>query len=200
MTPPPQDTLVSRKLMTGYARDFTGRECTEMSFVPIPPAIAPFHRIGIDLLGRFPKSAHGNKWIIVCTDYSTRYAITKALPTAEVDEIAKFLLEEIVLRHGAPRVIITDRGAVFRSRLVSSLVDLCNIDHRFTTAYHPQTNGLTERFNKTLADMLSMYVDVEQKNWDEILPFVTFAYNTAKQETTGFTPFYLLHGREAKRH
>ncbi|GFX01701.1 transposon Tf2-9 polyprotein [Trichonephila clavipes] len=166
--------------------------------VPIPPAIAPFHRIGIDLLGRFPKSAHGNKWIIVCTDYSTRYAITKALPTAEVDEIAKFLLEEIVLRHGAPRVIITDRGAVFRSRLVSSLVDLCNIDHRFTTAYHPQTNGLTERFNKTLADMLSMYVDVEQKNWDEILPFVTFAYNTAKQDTTGFTPFYLLHGREAE--
>ncbi|GFW55083.1 hypothetical protein TNCV_2786981 [Trichonephila clavipes] len=166
--------------------------------VPIPPAIAPFHRIGIDLLGRFPKSAHGNKWIIVCTDYSTRYAITKALPTAEVDEIAKFLLEEIVLRHGAPRVIITDRGAVFRSRLVSSLVDLCNIDHRFTTAYHPQTNGLTERFNKTLADMLSMYVDVEQKNWDEILPFVTFAYNSAKQETTGFTPFYLLHDREAE--
>ncbi|GFX20403.1 retrovirus-related Pol polyprotein from transposon 17.6 [Trichonephila clavipes] len=110
---PPQDTLVSRKLMTGFARDFTGRECTEMSF-------APFHRIGIDLLGRFPKSAHGNKWIIVCTDYSTRYAITKALPTAEVAEIAKFLLEEIVLRHGAPRVIITDRGAVFRSRLVSS--------------------------------------------------------------------------------
>ncbi|GFV03618.1 transposon Ty3-I Gag-Pol polyprotein [Trichonephila clavipes] len=73
--------------MTG-SQNFTGRECTEMSF-------------------------------------------------AEVDEIAKFLLEEIVLRHGAPRVIITDRGAVFRSRLVSSLVDLCNIDHRFTTAYHP---------------------------------------------------------------
>ncbi|GFU98275.1 transposon Ty3-I Gag-Pol polyprotein [Trichonephila clavipes] len=122
MTPPPQDTLVSRKTYDRFARDFTGRECTEMSF-------------------------------------------------AEVAEIAKFLLEEIVLRHGAPRVIITDRGAVFRSRLVSSLVDLCNIDHRFTTA---------------------------AENWDEILPFVTFAYNTAKQETTGFTPFYLLHGREAE--
>ncbi|GFY61470.1 transposon Ty3-I Gag-Pol polyprotein [Trichonephila inaurata madagascariensis] len=220
MTPLPQDTLVSRKLMTGFARDFTGRECTDVvryvmhcrecqrrksvpqrppgRLVPIPPAITPFNCIGIDLLGRFPKSTHGNKWIIVCTDYSTWYAITKALSTAEADEIAKFLLEEIVLRHGAPRVIITDRGAIFRSRLVSSLVDLCNIDHRFTTAYHPQTNGLTERFNKTLADMLSMYVDAEQKNWDEILPFVTFAYNTAKQETTGFTPLYLLHSREAE--
>ncbi|GFW64573.1 transposon Ty3-I Gag-Pol polyprotein [Trichonephila clavipes] len=129
-------------------------------------------------------SAHGNKWIIVSTDYSTPYSITKASPTAEVDEIAKFLLEEIVLRHGALRVIITDHGAVFRSRLVSSLVDVCTIDHRFTTAYHPQTNGLTEHFNKTLANMLSMYVDAEQKNWDEILPFVTFAYNTAKKETT----------------
>ncbi|GFW82953.1 transposon Ty3-I Gag-Pol polyprotein, partial [Trichonephila clavipes] len=106
---PPQDTLVFAKTYDRIRKNFTGRECTEMSF---------------------------------------------------------------------------DRGAVFRSRLVSSLVDLCNIDHRFTTAYHPQTNGLTERFNKTLADMLSMYVDVEQKNWDEILPFVTFAYNTAKQETT----------------
>ncbi|GFU88162.1 transposon Ty3-I Gag-Pol polyprotein [Trichonephila clavipes] len=134
MTPPPQDTLVSRKLMTGYAKRFYWpgmyrnvvryvmhcRECQRRKsvpqrppgrLVPIPPAIAPFHRIGIDLLGRFQ---------------------------TEVDEIAKFLLEEIVLRHGAPRVIITDRGAVFRSRLVSSLVDLCNIDHRFTTAYHPK--------------------------------------------------------------
>ncbi|GFV09595.1 retrovirus-related Pol polyprotein from transposon 412 [Trichonephila clavipes] len=58
---PPQDTLVSRKLMTGYARDLTAGECTEMSFGSHPPAIAPFHRIGIDLLGRFPKSAHGKQ-------------------------------------------------------------------------------------------------------------------------------------------
>ncbi|GFT76960.1 transposon Ty3-I Gag-Pol polyprotein [Trichonephila clavipes] len=88
-----------------------------------------------------------------------RYAITKALPTAEVDEIAKFLLEEIVLRHGAPRVIITD---------------------------------LEPSFDPDLFPLSA------EKNWDEILPFVTFAYNTAKQETTGFTPFYLLHGREAE--
>ncbi|GFU92786.1 transposon Tf2-6 polyprotein [Trichonephila clavipes] len=99
--------------------------------VPILPAIAPFHRIGIDLL-----------W-----------------------EISKIVEPSL------------------RSRLVSSLVDLCNIDHRFTTAYHPQTNGLTERFNKTFGRHVVTVCGCRAENWDEILPFVTFAYNTAKQET-----------------
>ncbi|GBM12239.1 Retrovirus-related Pol polyprotein from transposon 412 [Araneus ventricosus] len=165
---------------------------------PIPPATVPFQRVGIDLLGRFPKSTRGDKWIIVCTDYISCSAVTKALPTAEAQEVAKFIMEIIVLKHEALLVIITDRGKVFQSKLVTEINHLCNSRHRMTAGYHPQTNGLTERFNKTLADMLSMCVGVEQKNWDDILPFVTFAYNTAKQETTGFTPFYLLHGREAE--
>ncbi|UYV61202.1 hypothetical protein LAZ67_1003805 [Cordylochernes scorpioides] len=165
---------------------------------PIPPTSVPFQRVGIDLLGRFPISHLGNKWIIVCTDYLTRYAITRALPSADAQQVAKFVLEDVVLKHGAPREIITDRGRGFQSKLISELTGLCSSAQRFTTAYHPQTNGLTERLNKTLADMMSMYVDVEQKEWDVILPFITFAYNTAKQDTTGFTPFSLIHGREAE--
>ncbi|UYV64450.1 hypothetical protein LAZ67_3000767, partial [Cordylochernes scorpioides] len=164
----------------------------------IPPATSPFQRVGMDLLGRFPKSDTGNKWIIVCTDYLTRFAVTKALPTGEAKEAAKFLMEDVVLKHGAPREIITDRGRVFQSKLIAELTNQCSSIHRFTTAYHPQTNGLTERLNKTLANMIAMYVSVEQKDWDVILPYVTFAYNTAKQDTTGFTPFELIHGREAE--
>ncbi|UYV60240.1 hypothetical protein LAZ67_1000522 [Cordylochernes scorpioides] len=164
----------------------------------IPPATSPFQRVGMDLLGRFPKSDNGNKWIIVCTDYLTRFAVTKALPTGEAKEAAKFLMEDVVLKHGAPREIITDRGRVFQSKLIAELTNQCSSIHRFTTAYHPQTNGLTERLNKTLANMIAMYVSVEQKDWDIILPYVTFAYNTAKQDTTGFTPFKLIHGREAE--
>ncbi|UYV69112.1 hypothetical protein LAZ67_6002474, partial [Cordylochernes scorpioides] len=164
----------------------------------IPPATSPFQRVGMDLLGRFPKSDTGNKWIIVCTDYLTRFAITKALPTGEAKEAAKFLMEDVVLKHGAPREIITDRGRVFQSKLIAELTNQCSSIHRFTTAYHPQTNGLTERLNKTLANMIAMYLSVEQKDWDVILPYVTFAYNTAKQDTTGFTPFKLIHGREAE--
>ncbi|UYV64396.1 hypothetical protein LAZ67_3000523 [Cordylochernes scorpioides] len=164
----------------------------------IPPATSPFQRVGMDLLGRFPKSDNGNKWIIVCTDYLTRFAVTKALPTGEAKEAAKFLMEDVVLKHGAPREIITDRGRVFQSKLIAELTNQCSSIHRFTTAYHPQTNGLTERLNKTLANMIAMYVSVEQKDWDVILPYVTFAYNTAKQDTIGFTPFKLIHGREAE--
>ncbi|UYV79612.1 hypothetical protein LAZ67_18000031, partial [Cordylochernes scorpioides] len=163
-----------------------------------PGLLRDIRKVGMDLLGRFPKSDNGNKWIIVCTDYLTRFAVTKALPTGEAKEAAKFLMEDVVLKHGAPREIITDRGRVFQSKLIAELTNQCSSIHRFTTAYHPQTNGLTERLNKTLANMIAMYVSVEQKDWDVILPYVTFAYNTAKQDTTGFTPFKLIHGREAE--
>ncbi|GFY71744.1 transposon Ty3-I Gag-Pol polyprotein [Trichonephila inaurata madagascariensis] len=164
--------------------------------VPIPPAIAPFHRIGIDLLGRFP-SLLMKQMVLVCTDYSTHCDNESLAATAEVDRNSK-----VLTRKNCPQAwsssMVSGCGAVFRSRLVSSLVDLCNIDHRFTTAYHPQTNGLTERFNKTLADMLSMYVDAEQKNWEEILPFVTSFYNTAKQRQQVFTPLWPFMGSLAE--
>ncbi|KAM7288282.1 Transposon Ty3-I Gag-Pol polyprotein [Ixodes scapularis] len=163
---------------------------------PISPPTTPFQQIGMDLLGPFPPSTSGNRWIIVATDYLTRYAETKALPSGTAVEVAKFFIESIVLRHGAPEVLITDRGSSFMAQLTQEILRLSHTSHRRTTAYHPQTNGLTERLNKTIADMISMYVDVEHKTWDEVLPYVTFAYNTAVQETTGVTPFQLVHGRK----
>ncbi|KAM7289839.1 DDE-type integrase/transposase/recombinase [Ixodes scapularis] len=127
---------------------------------PIPPPAAPFQQSGMDLLGPFPPSTLGNRWIIVATDYLTRSRI-------------------IVHGTADPKIL-----------------RLSHTSHRRTMAYHPQTNGITERLNKTIADMISMYVDVEHKTWDEVLPYVTFAYNTAVQETTGVAPFQLVHGRK----
>ncbi|KAM7293826.1 DDE-type integrase/transposase/recombinase [Ixodes scapularis] len=82
------------------------------------------------------------------------------------------------------------------AQLTQEILRLNYTSHRCTMAYHQRTNGLTERLNKTIADIISMYVDVEHKTWDEVLPYVTFAYNTAVQETTGMTPFQLVHGRK----
>ncbi|UYV80104.1 hypothetical protein LAZ67_18001713 [Cordylochernes scorpioides] len=163
---------------------------------PIPPANFPFERIGIDFVGPLPSTKNRKKWIIVLSDYYTRYAETRAVSEATVKEVSKFLVEDIFLRHGAPQYLISDRGSQFTSNLMKEVMKTCKIKHCFTTSYHPQTNGLTERLNRTLINMLSMYVNTDQKNWDEILPFITYAYNTTIQETTGYSPFFLMFGRE----
>ncbi|GBM80684.1 Transposon Tf2-8 polyprotein [Araneus ventricosus] len=85
---------------------------------PILPAEIPFAKIGIDLLGRFPLTTQGNRWIIVCTDYLSRFTVTKALKSGEAVEITKFLVEDVILKHGSPREIISDRGRSFLSNLV----------------------------------------------------------------------------------
>lgn len=163
---------------------------------PLPCPAKPFERVGIDLYGPLPSTAAGNRWIIVAVDHLTRYAETDALPAATARDVASFLLRRFVLRHGAPQELLSDRGRVFLSEVIEALLSECHVVHRTTTSYHPQTNGITERLNRTLGDMLSMYVSANQSKWDLALPFVTFAYNTATQTTTGFSPFFLLYGRE----
>ncbi|UYV70128.1 K02A2.6-like, partial [Cordylochernes scorpioides] len=163
---------------------------------PIPASNYPFERVGIDFLGPLPSTKNRKKWMIVLTDYYTKYAETKAVIDATASEVAKFLTENVILKHGAPRYLISDRGSQFTSNLVKEITKICQIQHCLTTSYHPQTNGLTERLNRTLINMISMYVNVDQRNWDEILPFITHAYNTTIQETTKYSPFFLLYGRE----
>ncbi|UYV66903.1 K02A2.6-like [Cordylochernes scorpioides] len=79
---------------------------------------------------------------------------------------------------------------------MKEVMKICKIQHCFTTSYHPQTNGLTERLYRTLINMISMYVNTDQENWDEILPFINHAYNTTIQEATGYSLYFLLFGRE----
>lgn len=162
---------------------------------PVKPPALPFEKVGIDLLGPFPKSSTGRRWIIVCVDYLTRYTETAALTSATAADVSCFLLHSVILRHGAPRVVISDRGRQFTADVVEDLLRLCGSTYRHSTPYHPQTNGLTERTNRTLTNMLSLYVSADHKNWDAVLPFITYAYNTAKHEVTGYAPFYLLYAR-----
>ncbi|KAM7301553.1 DDE-type integrase/transposase/recombinase [Ixodes scapularis] len=132
----------------------------------------------MDWLGPFRPSTSGRaQAIIVATNYLARYAETKALRSGTPVEVAKFFVESILLRHGAPEVLITDRGSSFLAQLMQEILRLSPTSHRRTTAYHPQTNELTEWLNKTIADIISVY-------------------NTAAQETTGLTPFELVRGRK----
>src|SRR6185295_3482481 len=161
------------------------------------PVEAPFHRIGIDFVGPLPTTTQQNKYIIVATDYMTKWPEAKAVPKADAKNTVDFIYEDIICRHGCPTYLQSDRGTHFNNELVKILTQKFEIQHLLSTPYHPQTNGLVERFNRTLCESLAKLTD-QGKDWDIFIPSVLFAYRTAKQSTTKFTPFYLTYGREAK--
>lgn len=99
--------------------------------------------------------------IAVATDYTVRFATTRAIPTSCATDGTNFLLRDVILRHGAPRKFLIEQGRYFLSQVVNGILCFCSTKHELSTAYHPQTNGLTERRKWTLTDMLSMYVSAD---------------------------------------
>ncbi len=94
--------------------------------------------------------------------------------------------------------MLSDRGKNFLSKLIREVCKLLRTDKLNTSPYHPETDGLVERFNSYISQLLSMYVSANQKDWDEFLPSILFAYCTSPQATTGDSPFYLLYGHEPR--
>ena len=127
----------------------------------------------------------------------TKWPEARAVPTAKKEEIAQFIWEDIICRHGCPRELLSDRGAAFLSNMVENLLQIIGTVHKKSSAYHPQTNGLTERFNRTLCESLAKSASQYDKQWDLFVPATLFAYRTMKQDTTKETPFFLTYGRQA---
>ncbi|KAL1256534.1 hypothetical protein QQF64_012079 [Cirrhinus molitorella] len=138
-----------------------GRRGKTVLSIPLPIIEVPFKRIGMDLVGPLPKSARGHKHILVIVDYATRYPEAIPLRKATSKAIAQelFLLASQV---SIPAEILTDQGTPFMSRLMADLFRLLRVKQLRTTVYHPQTDGLVERFNQTLKQMLRRVV-VEDK-------------------------------------
>src|SRR3989440_9705887 len=157
----------------------------------------PFERIGIDFVGPLEKTRRGNRYILVTTDYLTKWPEAKAMKDATATNVVKFIYEVIICRHGCPKIILSDRGTHFRNKLVEELCEKFEIKHKLSAPYHPQTNGLVERFNKTLCESLAKVIE-EENQWDEHIEEVLFAYRTTKHNTTKKTPFELVYGRKAK--
>ena len=125
---------------------------TVESLHPLPVG-RPFDRVGIDLL-QLPLTPLGNKYIVVATDYLTKWVEARALPNKTASMVAGFLYEDIICRHGAPRELLSDQGKEFTNILVDQICEIFGTRHKVTTPYHHQTNGLTERFNRTLITTL----------------------------------------------
>lgn len=163
--------------------------------LPIPVE-APFEKVSCDISGPWPVTHNNNRYILVFVDMCTKWTEAFAIPNIEAKTVAEIFVNKIVSQHGAPRVLLSDRGSNFLSSLFREVCFLMNTDKIFTSGYRPRTNGLVERFNGTLAQSLSMYVSSHQKDWDEQLSSVLFAYRVSPSEVTGESPFCMLYGRE----
>ena len=163
---------------------------------PIPVTDQVWHTVGIDLIGPLPATEKGNVYIATCTCLFSKWPEAEAIKDKTAATIAEFLLR-LICRHGCPTIRISDQGREFVNALNSELCKLTGVDHRISSAYHPQTNGQDERFNQTIQRSLRKMVNEEQNDWDKYIDSVLFAYRTSKQDSSKYTPFYLMYGRQA---
>ncbi|CAG2253632.1 unnamed protein product [Mytilus edulis] len=158
----------------------------------------PMERIAMDILGELPASEKGNKYILVISDYYTKWTESHPMPNMEATTVANILMTEVISRSGGTNstIIHSDQGSQFESHLFKEMCKLLQIEKTRTTPYHPKSDGMVERFNKTLATMLTGYVNEYHSNLDVLLPYVMMAYRSSQHETTGYTPNRLMLGRE----
>lgn len=164
---------------------------------PLPPRTEPFEVIGMDLIYPMPKSKDGNVAILVWEDYATRWSEAIPLEDTSAATLGKAFWFHVVCRFGCPKTVLTDLGRNFVSSMFEELLRFTKTNRLRTTAYHPQTDGLVERQNQTLKTMIRTYVNRKQDDWDILLPYLSFAYNTSVHSATGATPYFLLYGKEA---
>jgi len=164
----------------------------------MPPVYNPFDRIAVDFVGPLPATKDGNRYILVFVDYATRWPEAFATADMKAVTVAEIFVREILCRHGAPVCLLSDQGRDFLAAVLKEVCIFTRTSKIQTAAYHPQTNGLCERFNGTLLMMLCAYVHLNQDNWDRLLPMALFGYRTAVQESTKFAPAELLYARQIR--
>ena len=164
---------------------------------PIDIARAPFDVISIDFMGPInPPSRQGNSYIMLATCLFSKYIECTALPDSKALKTTKALIKMFFYRHGAPKCILSDRGANFRSKLFRIVCSELKIQQKFTTAYHPQGNGATERQNRNIITLIRRYINEKHDDWEDLLEPLRFAYCNSVNSSTHETPYFLVHGRD----
>ena len=140
------------------------------------PVSGRFERVAMDLLDVSVISAKGYKYILVVCDYFTKYTEAYPLKDKTARSVADALMDIWLPRYGFPLFLHSDQGKEFDNAMIHTLSDLLGTVKTKTTPYHPRSDGLVERFNRTLLAMLAMFVSQEHDNWDDLLPFMMLAY------------------------
>ena len=150
----------------------------------------------MDILDVCDPTPDGCRYILMIVDYFSK--CTEAFPIKNkcADTVADVLVEKIILRFGMRLVIHSDQGREFENGLMKSLCTLLGCTKTRMVPYRPESDGMIERFNRTCLMMLSMFVNDRWDNWNELLPYVMYAYRTSVYESTGYSPFRLMMGEE----
>uniref|UniRef100_A0A183GV98 RNA-directed DNA polymerase n=1 Tax=Heligmosomoides polygyrus TaxID=6339 RepID=A0A183GV98_HELPZ len=202
-------TLSKRMFWENMARDIKlwSEECKKCTLFnaqpkmtpPLKPIITsePYEVIGIDILEMGPTS-NGNRYILTVIDHFTKYGAAYPIATKAAEVVARTLFERWIADGcRIPKRILSDQGGEFDNKLMTELTATMGIEQIFTKGYNPRENGITERFNRTVIGMLRKKVEIPLE-WDRMLPHCMVAYNTTSHEATADSPFFLLHGFDAK--
>jgi hypothetical protein len=167
---------------------------------PLPIPDRPWSSVSLDFIVSLPRTAAGYDAILVVVCRLTK--MVHFIPThtnVDAPTAAKLFFREVVRHHGMPRSLVSDRDPRFTSKFWEALFAIWGTQLAMSTAYHPQSDGQTERANRTLEDMLRHYIDsLMQNDWDDHLPALEFAYNNSKQASTGYSPFQLCYGQQPR--
>jgi Reverse transcriptase (RNA-dependent DNA polymerase)/RNase H-like domain found in reverse transcriptase/Integrase zinc binding domain/Chromo (CHRromatin Organisation MOdifier) domain/Aspartyl protease len=170
------------------------RHAKHGELAPLPVPTSPWKGLSCDFITDLPLS-NGMDSILVFVDRMTKMShFVPCLKSTSAPEFARLFISHVVRLHGLSDSIVSDRGSIFTSNFWSTLASILKIDPRKSTAFHPQTDGQTERMNQTLETYLRIFVNHEQNDWFDLLPLAEFAYNNARQESTRMSPFYANYG------
>ena len=161
------------------------------------PIAEKFERWHIDFLGPLTEAEDGSKYILLVVDSLTRWPEAFATKSTDSRVIADILYREIFSRYGAPRVLVSDRGQNFLSKLITALCEIFSVKRYHTSSYHPQTNSTCERLNSTLEQSIRAYCDESHKDWPTILPGILMSYRRSPStNSTLYSPYYLVFGSD----
>merc|ERR1711893_309675 len=156
----------------------------------------PWERVAMDVLGPLPATPEGYKFILVVMDYFTKWVEIFPMRDQTAETVAAVLVEEVFSRMGCPFELHSDQGSNFKSKVMTEVYRLMGIKKTQTTPYDPRGDGMVERMNRTLKDMLAHCVSECQTDWNQHLQLLAMAYRSAPHSTTAETPNLLMLGRE----
>jgi hypothetical protein len=162
---------------------------------PLDPPSRPWERISLDLIGPLPESNGYNAILVIVDSFSKMIKLEPTTITLTAEGFAKLLRKRVFRAHGLPKRIIHDRDPRFMAKYIAELWRILGIRSNPSTAYHPQTDGQTERVNQEVEKYLRAFINYRQDDWDEWLEIAEFSYNDHPHSATKETPFFINYGQ-----